>query len=159
MSLGRKKGRALCMVMMINIFICVLVGVSWRHDNKDNSKRVRIPTQRFWRQQIRSESFWNKEQERLDVINNPLINSELLRDSLTSLPDWLTDTGPKDQCEADYRVPRQILDYNTLPKRFQDFLLHMRCRMYPMLLNQPHVCDENPFLLLVVKSLIPHFDR
>lgn len=147
------------MVMMINIFICVLVGVSWRHDNKDNSKRVRIPTQRFWRQQIRSESFWNKEQERLDVINNPLINSELLRDSLTSLPDWLTDTGPKDQCEADYRVPRQILDYNTLPKRFQDFLLHMRCRMYPMLLNQPHVCDENPFLLLVVKSLIPHFDR
>lgn len=28
-----------------------------------------------------------------------------------------------------------------------------------MLINQPRVCNNKPFLLLVVKSLIPHFDR
>uniref|UniRef100_A0A3Q4GVI6 Hexosyltransferase n=1 Tax=Neolamprologus brichardi TaxID=32507 RepID=A0A3Q4GVI6_NEOBR len=53
----------------------------------------------------------------------------------------------------------RIFDYNSLPKQFQDFLLYMRCRTYPMLINQPHVCSEKPFLLLVVKSLISHFER
>ncbi|MED6264780.1 hypothetical protein CHARACLAT_018570 [Characodon lateralis] len=160
MSLGHKKGNALCRLMIFNILICVLVVVSWKlGNNKGNPKRTQIPSQRFWRRQIMSKSFWNKEQQRLDMINNPLINSELSGDSLIGLPDWLHDTGPLDRCEADYRVPRQILDYNTLPKRFQDFLLHMHCRMYPMLINQPHVCDEKPFLLLVVKSLIYNFDR
>ncbi|XP_015236434.1 PREDICTED: N-acetyllactosaminide beta-1,3-N-acetylglucosaminyltransferase 2 isoform X2 [Cyprinodon variegatus] len=157
---GRKKGKTLCMIILINIFICVLVGILWTFGhNKDDPKRVRIPSQRFWRPHIMSKSFWNKEQERLDVINNPLINSELFSNSLIALPDWLNDTGPLDLCEKDFRVPRQIIDYNTLPKRFQDFLLHMRCRTYPMLINQPHICDKTPFLLLVVKSLIPHFDR
>ncbi|XP_007570552.1 N-acetyllactosaminide beta-1,3-N-acetylglucosaminyltransferase 2-like [Poecilia formosa] len=159
MPLGRKKGKALCMLMMINIFICVLVGVSWKLGHKGGPKGIRIPSKRFWHLTLVSKSFWNKEQQRLDVINNPLINAELFGGSFISLPDWLNDTGPLDPCEADYRVPMQVLDYNTLPKRFQDFLLHMRCRMYPMLINQPHVCDKKPFLLLVVKSLMPHFDR
>ncbi|KAM4750376.1 N-acetyllactosaminide beta-1,3-N-acetylglucosaminyltransferase 2a isoform 2-T2 [Anableps anableps] len=157
---GRKKGKGLFMILTVSIFICVLVVVLWKlGNNKGGPKGIRIPSQRFWRRTIMSESFWNKEQQRLDVINNPLINLKLSGDSLIALPDWLNDTGPFDPCEADYRVPRQILDYNTLPKRFQDFLLHMRCRMYPMLINQPHICDEKPFLLLVVKSLMPHFDR
>lgn len=93
------------------------------------------------------------------MIHNPVFNSLFSSDSLVVLPDWLNDTGPLDPCEPDYRVQTQILDYNTLPQRFQDFLLHMRCRSYPMLINQPHKCDESPFLLLVVKSLTPHFDR
>ncbi|KAM4595550.1 N-acetyllactosaminide beta-1,3-N-acetylglucosaminyltransferase 2a isoform 1-T1 [Fundulus diaphanus] len=160
MSLCRKKVRTLCMIVMINIFICALAGMSWKlGHNKGSPKRVRIPFKRFWRRPIMSESFWNKEQQRLDVINNPLINLDLSGDSPIALPDWLNDTGPLDPCEVDYRVPRRILDYNTLPKQFQDFLLHMRCRTYPMRINQPHVCDEKPFLLLVVKSLMPHFDR
>ncbi|XP_044045419.1 N-acetyllactosaminide beta-1,3-N-acetylglucosaminyltransferase 2a [Siniperca chuatsi] len=155
-----RKVRIFCVMMMLNIFICVLMGVSWnfRHD-KSGSQKVETPTKRFWHQPVLSESFWNKEQQRLDFIYNPNVNAVLSSDSLIELPDWLNDTGPFNPCERDFRVPTQIPDYNSLPQRFQDFLLYMRCRTYPMLINQLHICDEKPFLLLVVKSLIPHFDR
>ncbi|XP_059186867.1 N-acetyllactosaminide beta-1,3-N-acetylglucosaminyltransferase 2a [Centropristis striata] len=157
MPLARRKVRVLCVTMMLNVFICVLVGVSWSL-GRDRSGRhkVRIPFKRFWRKQEQSRTFWNREQQRLDFLHNPVISGG---ESLAKLPDWLNDTGPLDPCEPDYRVPTQVSDYSKLPQRFQDFLLHMRCRTYPMLINQPHVCDEKPFLLLAVKSLIPHFDR
>ncbi|XP_026216562.1 N-acetyllactosaminide beta-1,3-N-acetylglucosaminyltransferase 2-like [Anabas testudineus] len=160
MPVPRRKVRPLCVMMMFNIFICILVGISWTlRDGNGVRQKIRIPSQRFWRQQVPSKSFWNKEQQRLDFIYNPVINSGLSSDSIIELPGWLNDTGPLNLCEPDNRVLVQISDYNSLPQRFQDFLLHMRCRTYPMLLNQPSVCDDKPFLLLAVKSLIPHFDR
>ncbi|XP_037546556.1 N-acetyllactosaminide beta-1,3-N-acetylglucosaminyltransferase 2 [Nematolebias whitei] len=157
MPWGHRKARMLCIVMMLN-FICLFMGLLWKFGN-NSQKKIRIPSQRFWHQKILSKSFWNKEQECLDMIHNPVFSSLFSSDSLFTLPDWLNNTGPLDPCEPDYRVQTQILDYNTLPQRFQDFLLHMRCRSYPMLINQPHKCDVPPFLLLVVKSLTPHFDR
>ncbi|XP_029294886.1 N-acetyllactosaminide beta-1,3-N-acetylglucosaminyltransferase 2a [Cottoperca gobio] len=152
--------RKLCMMMMMfSIFICVLVSVSWNLRHRSVQEKIRIPSQRFWHQHVVSESFWNKEQQRLDFIFNPIVNFVLSRNSLVELPDWLNDTGPLDPCVPDDRVPMQILDYNSLTQGFKDFLLHMRCRTYPMLINQPRICDGKPFLLLVVKSQIPHFDR
>uniref|UniRef100_A0A667Y354 Hexosyltransferase n=2 Tax=Myripristis murdjan TaxID=586833 RepID=A0A667Y354_9TELE len=160
MSVGRRKARVLCVTMIFNIFICILVGISWNlSHSKSGQQKVRIPSERFWRRQTVSESFWNKEQQRLDFIYNPVFKMALSNDSLANLPDWLNDTGPLDPCEPDRRVSTQIWDYNSLPQRFQDFLLHMRCRTYPMLINQLHVCDKKPYLLLAIKSLAPHFDR
>lgn len=141
------------MVMMLHVFVCVLVGVSWSLRRGAAGREIRIPAQRFWHQRALSKSFWNREQQRLDVLYNPVINPGF------QLPDWLNDTGPLNPCDPDYRVPAQILDYNSLPQRFRDFLLHMRCRTYPMLIHQPALCDHEPFLLLAVKSLVPHFDR
>ncbi|XP_008298023.1 UDP-GlcNAc:betaGal beta-1,3-N-acetylglucosaminyltransferase 2-like [Stegastes partitus] len=158
MPVARRKARLVCVMVMLNICIFILMGVTWKLV-KSGPQKVRIPSKRFWRRQIRSESFWNKEQQRLDVIYNPIFNPALSGESLIMHPDWLNDTGPLNLCDSDYRVLTQISDYNSLPQRFQDFLLHMRCRTYPMLINQPHVCNEKPFLLLAVKSLIPHFDR
>lgn len=158
--MANRKVSVFCVAMVLNIFICLLMGVSWNfRRNKSGGQKVKIPSERFWQKLALSKSFWNKEQQHLDFINNPIVSSVLPSESQIELADWLNDTGPLNPCEPDYRVPRQIMDYNSLPQRFQDFLLHMRCRTYPMLINQPHVCNENPFLLLVVKSLIPHFDR
>ncbi|XP_042339093.1 N-acetyllactosaminide beta-1,3-N-acetylglucosaminyltransferase 2-like [Plectropomus leopardus] len=158
-SMARRK-RVLCVMMVLSVFICVLVGVSWNLRRDKNARhKVRIPLKRFWHQPELSKSFWNREQQRLDFINNPIVSSALSGGSLGELPDWLNDTGPIDPCEPDHRVSTQIPDYNTLPQRFQDFLLHMRCRKYPMLINQERVCDGKPFLLLAIKSLVPHFDR
>ncbi|XP_068583065.1 N-acetyllactosaminide beta-1,3-N-acetylglucosaminyltransferase 2a [Cebidichthys violaceus] len=159
MPVARQKMRVFCVtVMMLNI--CVLVVVSWNLGRgRSVRRRVPIPPARFWHKQERSKSFWNKEQQLLDFVLNPVINSVVSGEIFAKLPDWVNDTGPLDPCEPDYRVPTQIVDYNSLPQRFQDFLLHMRCRTYPMLINQPRVCDGKPFLLLAVKSLIPHFDR
>ncbi|KAM7009430.1 N-acetyllactosaminide beta-1,3-N-acetylglucosaminyltransferase 2a [Tautogolabrus adspersus] len=161
MPVFRRKVSVLCVTITLNVFLCLLVVISWNpgRDRSDRQK-IRIPSKKFWHQQVLSKSFWSREQHHLDFVYNPIMNSVLSGgDSLVELPDWLNDTGPLDPCEPDPRVPAQISDYNSLPQRFQDFLLHMRCRTYPMLINQPHVCDEKPFLLLVVKSLIPHFDR
>ncbi|KAM4612089.1 N-acetyllactosaminide beta-1,3-N-acetylglucosaminyltransferase 2a [Polymixia lowei] len=158
MHVGCRKARLLCVMMILNILVCILVSLSWNlGQDKSGRRKIRIPSKRFWRRQLLSKSFWNKEQQRLDVIYNPILKSVLYNDSLIHLPEWLNDTGPP--CEPDNRVSTQIWDYNSLPQRFQDFLLHMRCRTYPMLINQPHVCDNKPYLLLAVKSLAPHFDR
>ncbi|KAM9857536.1 N-acetyllactosaminide beta-1,3-N-acetylglucosaminyltransferase 2a [Aulostomus maculatus] len=157
---ARRRARWWCVMMMLNLLICILLAVSWSLGlDKNGRHKVVIPSKRFWRQQLLSESFWNKEQQRLDFIYNPIISSALSTVSNMELLDWLNDTGPLNPCEPDYRVLTKIVDYNTLPLRFQDFLLHMRCRTYPLLIDQPHLCDETPFLLLVVKSLVPHFDR
>lgn len=160
MLAGGRKARVLCVMMILNIFICILMGVSWNlGQDKSGRQKVRIPSARFWRPQMMSKSYWNKAQQRLDFIHNPLIISAFSNDSLTDLPDWLNDTGAPNPCEPDHSVSTQIWDYNSLPQRFQDFLLHMRCRSYPMLINQPRMCDSKPYLLLAVKSLAPHFDR
>lgn len=159
-----RKSRVLCVVMMLSVFFCILFCIPWNHGpDKSIQEKIRIPTKNFWHKEVRSTSFWNKEQQHLDFIYNvnykDFINSVPSSDTLIELPDWLNDTGPLNPCEPDHRVPTQIMDYNTLPQHLQDFLLHMRCRTYPMMINQPHVCDEKPFLLLVVKSLIPHFEQ
>lgn len=160
MPAPRRRGRGFWVMMTFNLFVCVLMCVSWNlMHGKNRQPKIRIPSKRFWQRQILSESFWNKEQQRLDFIHNPIVTSVLSSDSLIELPDWLNNTGPLNPCEPDYRVATQVSDYNTLPQLFRDFLLHMRCRTHPMLINQLHVCDERPFLLLVVKSLVPHFER
>ncbi|KAK6300313.1 hypothetical protein J4Q44_G00284110 [Coregonus suidteri] len=156
----RKKTRVLCVMMMLNVFVFILVGVSQNlGQDKGDQRKLRIPSKRFWRKQMTSEIFWNKEQQRLDYIYNPILMSGLTNDSLLELPDWLNDTRPPDPCQPDYSVTTQVKDYNSLPPRFQDFLLHMRCRSYPMIIDQPRVCESKPYLLLAVKSLAPHFDR
>lgn len=149
MAIGHQKTRVLCAMMMV-IFICFVVSVSRNvHKHKHKIQKVRVPSKRFWRWWKWSESFWNREQQQLDLIYNPILNVVPTNDSLVDLKP----------CELDNRVSRQVKDYNTLPRRFQDFLLYMRCRAYPILINQPHVCDDGPFLLLAIKSLAPHFDR
>ncbi|KAM3622643.1 uncharacterized protein V6R79_001519 [Siganus canaliculatus] len=147
-----------CVRYMILIVICLLIAVSWNFRRKNVPPKIIIPSERFWRPQPVSKCFWNREQQRLDTIYNTNFNLDLLSSGV-ELPGWLNDSWPLDSCEPDSRVPAQIMDYNTLPPRFQDFLLYMRCRTYPVLINQPHICNGDPFLLLVVKSLIPHFER
>uniref|UniRef100_A0A4W5QE21 Hexosyltransferase n=1 Tax=Hucho hucho TaxID=62062 RepID=A0A4W5QE21_9TELE len=156
----RKKTRVLCVMMILNVFVFILVGVSRNlGQDKGGQRKPRIPSKRFWRKQMTSEIFWNKEQQRLDYIYNPILMSGLTNDSLLELPDWLNDTKSLDPCQPDYSVTTQVKDYISLPPRFQDFLLHMRCRSYPMIMDQPRVCKSKPYLLLAVKSLAPHFDR
>lgn len=151
----RRRHWLLGMVMSLNILVCVLVGVSWtlRRDS-GVSQRVSSPSGRFWR--VASTSFWNREQRRLDLIYDPLVSSSA---GLVERPGWLEDTGPAHPCQADPRVPLQVWDYDSLPQPLRDFLLHVRCRTFPMLRNQARACHPAPFLLMAVKSLVGHFER
>ncbi|KAG8014523.1 N-acetyllactosaminide beta-1 [Nibea albiflora] len=119
MPVSRRKVSVLC-VMVLNVLICVLMGVSWRHNKNDRPKVRKI--ERFWRPEVVNKAFWNKEQQLLDFIYNPNVNFVLSRDSLIELPDWLNDTGPPNPCEPDYRVFTQISDYNSLPQHGKPFV-------------------------------------
>ncbi|XP_036402415.1 N-acetyllactosaminide beta-1,3-N-acetylglucosaminyltransferase 2-like [Megalops cyprinoides] len=158
MAQARRKVKLLGVMMMVNFFIYIVVEVARSSSQgKGGQDKVHIPTEKFWKKLAVSEAYWNREQQRLDFIHNPILSSE--NGSASGLPDWLNHTADRNSCDPDLSVTTQVKDYNSLPARFKDFLLYMRCRSYPMVVDQPHVCRDPPFLLLAVKSLAPHFDR
>lgn len=156
MALSRRKLKYV--VMMVNLFfIFVLMSRSSSSNDKNGPRKPRIPSKNFWAKLAPSNAYWNRQQQILDIQNNDIL---LTNYSSTDLPDWLNETSsPSDPCQPNFRVMTQVKDYNSLPERFKDFLLYMRCRSYPITMDQPDICQEPPFLLLAVKSLVPHFDR
>ncbi|XP_041740815.1 N-acetyllactosaminide beta-1,3-N-acetylglucosaminyltransferase 2 [Coregonus clupeaformis] len=165
----RRKLKFVVTLMMVNLFIFILVSHS-RGQDKSGHNKVRVPSKRFWSKLAPSQAYWNRQQQRLDLQHNPVLasannNNTSDDDVIRPVPDWLNDTGLNpDPCQPDYRVTTHVKDYNSLPPRFKDFLLYMRCRSYPLVVDQPHICQktqggEPPFLLLAIKSLVPHFDR
>ncbi|XP_062398111.1 N-acetyllactosaminide beta-1,3-N-acetylglucosaminyltransferase 2-like isoform X2 [Sardina pilchardus] len=157
-------------LMMFNVLLFILVDITIKYSQgRDQRGQVRIPSKRFWKKLAVSEAFWNRRQQRLDHLHNPLFaaaiaaGNDTLVEGAAAVPAgilaWMNDTSPEDPCAPDHTVPSRVKDYERLPERFKDFLRYMRCRSYPMTLNVPELCREPPFLLLAVKSLAPHFDR
>lgn len=156
MALLRRRLKLLVTVMMVNLFIFILISRNSSQD-KNGHQKVSIPSKPFWAKVAPSTAYWNRQQQILDLQNNPVLMANL---SGTELPDWLNNTSVTfDPCKPNFRVTTQVKDYNSLPDRFKDFLLYMQCRSYPLMVDQPEICKEPPFLLLAVKSLVPHFDR
>ncbi|XP_010865961.1 N-acetyllactosaminide beta-1,3-N-acetylglucosaminyltransferase 2 [Esox lucius] len=164
----RRKLKVLLMFMMVNLFIFI-VSRSGGPDKSEESK-VLVPSKRFWSKLTPSQAFWNLQQQRLDFQGNPVLayaynNDSGNVDAIGPIPDWLNGTGPNsDPCQPDYSVTSHVADYNSLPVRLKDFLLYMRCRSYPLVVDQPDICrrtpgGESPYLLIAVKSLASHFDR
>ncbi|XP_063056086.1 N-acetyllactosaminide beta-1,3-N-acetylglucosaminyltransferase 2-like isoform X2 [Engraulis encrasicolus] len=154
-------------LMMANVLVFVLVDLSMKISSSwYQGGKVRIPSERFWQKLKISDAYWNRHQQRLDHMHNPLFATSIATgnhtsnvESVTEIISWLNDTIPEHTCEPDYTVRNRVRDYEQLPQRFKDFLLYMRCRSYPMMRNEPNLCRDPPYLLLAVKTLVPHFDR
>lgn len=131
---------------LVTLCVCVLVGVAW--NLSQHGWQIQILS-RFGYQHVASEPFWNKEQQRLNVFYN----------SIANLSGRSAPGPPLDPCEPNHGVVTRLPDYNTLPQRFKDFLLHMCCRSYPVRIDPPGMCQPDLFLLIAVKSLVPHFER
>uniref|UniRef100_A0A3Q2PDG4 Hexosyltransferase n=1 Tax=Fundulus heteroclitus TaxID=8078 RepID=A0A3Q2PDG4_FUNHE len=156
MALLRWNLKLMVTLMMVNLFIFFLLCLNSSTD-KNGRQKIYTCDGPFWTKLTPSSSYWNLQQQILDFHNNPIFTANF---SGSELPDWLNETSlPSDPCQPNHRVATQVKDYNALPLRFKDFLLYMRCRSYPVLIDQPHICNKPPFLLLAVKSLAPHFDR
>lgn len=143
-------------IVMLNFFIFIIIS---RHGSREQSGRRRalVPSRPFWARLVPDPAYCNRQQQILDLQNNHVLAANY---SGAELPDWLNDTHlTSDPCRPNLRVTTQVKDYNSLPVRFKDFLVFMHCRSYPVLVDQPDICSEPPFLLLAVKSLAPHFDR
>ncbi|KAK5908818.1 hypothetical protein CgunFtcFv8_016843 [Champsocephalus gunnari] len=156
MALLWRRLKLLVTVMMVNLFIFIIISRQSNQDKNDRNK-VHIPSKPFWSKLAPSAAYWNRQQQVLDLQNNPVLVANY---SFADTPEWLNETGLiSDPCQANVRVTTQVKDYNSLPGRFKDFLLYMHCRSYPLMVDQPAICKQPPFLLLAVKSLAPHFDR
>lgn len=153
MALPRRRLKVVATVMTVNLFIFILIS---RHSSQDKAgqNKIRLASKPFWAKLVPNSAYWNRQQQILDVQNNPILGANY------SGVEWLNSTGlNSDPCQPNFRVTTQVKDYNTLPPRFKDFLLYMHCRSYPITVDQPDICSEPPFLLLAIKSLAPHFDR
>lgn len=156
MALLRRKLKIVVTVMMVNLFIFILISRNSGQD-KNGRHKVLVPSKPFWSKLHPHAAYWNRQQQVINFHNNPVLQ---VNATPAELPAWLNDSSlTSDSCEPNHKVTTQVKDYNSLPERFKDFLVYMRCRSYPVIMDQPAVCKEPPFLLLAVKSLAPHFDR
>ncbi|XP_052402313.1 N-acetyllactosaminide beta-1,3-N-acetylglucosaminyltransferase 2 isoform X1 [Carassius gibelio] len=153
-----KTTKLLGLLMLANILIYVVVEVSRSYgQGRDMYRRGKLTPKKFWKTPEVSLAFWNRMQDRLDDIYYlPLANGSEPPPDFQGIPRWLNRTSP---CQPDSRVTTEIEDFKSLPQRFQDFLLYMGCRSYPLITDAPNVCSEPPYLLLAVKSIAAHFDR
>ncbi|CAI9578996.1 unnamed protein product, partial [Staurois parvus] len=143
--------------MMVNFFIYVIVEVS-KSDNQDKNGKgqVLVPRSKFWKKYKASNAYWNREQQKLDRLHNPILN---LLNNVTVEEMVAFNASLLNSCEMDTNIPSEVKDFASLPDRFKDFLLYLRCKNYSLVLDQPDKCKDKPFLLLAIKSLTPQFDR
>ncbi|XP_026998826.2 N-acetyllactosaminide beta-1,3-N-acetylglucosaminyltransferase 2 [Tachysurus fulvidraco] len=154
----RRRLKVVVMTIMTAFFFIIVEVSRIASQDKHGQNKIRIPTKPFWGKLSPNNAYWNRHQQKLDHLNNPILNGH--NASLGRLlPDWLNDTVAQDSCEPDYRVMSQVENFSLLPDRFKDFLLYVRCRSYRMVTDQPQICKNQPFLLLAIKSLASHFDR
>lgn len=113
--------------------------------------RVIVPRRRFWQRFAPSPAYWNRQQQILERLHNPI---------LAPLGNRTAERGAAlRSCGPDAAVASEVRGFGALPGRLQDFLRYFRCRNYSLLLDQPQKCRRAPFLLLAIKSLVPHLDR
>ncbi|XP_073410140.1 N-acetyllactosaminide beta-1,3-N-acetylglucosaminyltransferase 2 [Dendrobates tinctorius] len=157
MSVGRRRLRLVGILMMINFFIYVIVEVS-KSDSQDKSAKgqVLIPAGKFWRKRAASGAYWNREQQKLDRLYNPILN---LLNNVTVEEMVASNASLLNSCDMDTNIQSEIKDFQNLPDRFKDFLYYLRCKNYSLVLDEPDKCKDKPFLLLAIKSLTPQFDR
>ncbi|XP_060640587.1 N-acetyllactosaminide beta-1,3-N-acetylglucosaminyltransferase 2 [Anolis sagrei] len=157
MSVGRRRLKLLGILMMVNFFIYVIVEVSKSSGQEKNSKRnVILPDSRFWKKYTPHKAYWNKQQQKLERLYNPVLAFL----SNMTVEERLSSNGSfSNFCEPDPFVASELDGFPNLPDRFKDFFHYLRCRNYSLLMDQPNKCKHKPFLLLAIKSLIPHFDR
>ncbi|XP_060086552.1 N-acetyllactosaminide beta-1,3-N-acetylglucosaminyltransferase 2 [Heteronotia binoei] len=157
MSVGRRRLKLLGILMMVNFFIYVIVEVSKSTGQEKNSKgRVIVPPKKFWRKYTPHKAYWNKQQQKLERLYNPIL---ALLSNMTPEENLSSNGSFLNSCDPDPLVAEEVNDFADLPARFKDFLYYLRCRNYSLIVDQPHKCKHKPFLLLAIKSLIPHFDR
>ncbi|KAM8946558.1 N-acetyllactosaminide beta-1,3-N-acetylglucosaminyltransferase 2 [Pelodytes ibericus] len=157
MSVGRRRLKLVGLLMMVNFFIYVIVEVSKSNSQDKNSKgQLLIPRGKFWRKRSSCSAYWNREQQKLDRLYNPILN---LLNNVTVEEMVASNASFLNSCDLDVNVHSEVKDFQNLPDRFKDFLYYLRCKNYSLILDQSQKCKDKPFLLLAIKSITSHFDR
>ncbi|XP_042201552.1 N-acetyllactosaminide beta-1,3-N-acetylglucosaminyltransferase 2 [Callorhinchus milii] len=142
-------------ICLINVFVNIfrIPQRGYRPRNLNNTSETTQPVARVELIQISHQfknfvpvksAFWNKRQHQM-----------------FQLVDLLLETS------GVYIPPRcQLTDghgsidnFNTYPQPLKDFVRYIGCRHFPQLIDHPRKCQPEPFLLLVVKSVVGSFER
>uniref|UniRef100_W5M0U6 Hexosyltransferase n=1 Tax=Lepisosteus oculatus TaxID=7918 RepID=W5M0U6_LEPOC len=130
----------------------------------------------FWATGLDESALWNLLQHMLDRRHNPLLRANASRPAGNGSepPEGGATPGPRPPlagiwaeqrewsgpCRRDPRMAAHLGDFNTLPGHVQDFVVSMHCREYPLLIDQPRLCQGGaPTLLLAIKSQVGNFEN
>ncbi|KPP59781.1 N-acetyllactosaminide beta-1,3-N-acetylglucosaminyltransferase 2-like [Scleropages formosus] len=98
-----KKVRILGLMVMLHLFVFVVLEVLWGGGReKRRQPKVVVPSGRFWRAFVPSAAYWNREQQKLDLLHNPILKAENV-----SAIDWFNATTGRGSCEPDVGVRAQ----------------------------------------------------
>lgn len=127
------------------------------------------PIKSFWRQELTKEGHWNLMQLTIDRQHNPILqprrNTSLSDNNLDNSSSISTQHGVG--CFPNYEAIWTVSEFFSLPAQIQRFVISMHCRDYPLLIDQPRVCNktlekrptEDPMLLLAIKSQVENFEN
>ncbi|XP_028824117.1 N-acetyllactosaminide beta-1,3-N-acetylglucosaminyltransferase 2-like [Denticeps clupeoides] len=125
-----------------------------------NASCAARPLGTFWKERVDEGGLWNWLQHLQDRLHNPILRPQLGQRRVR-FPVKQQD------CAWDAVTAARLLpDFADLPDQMRAFTLSMACRDFPLILDQPQLCDgglqdqaEAPFLLLAIKSHQMNFER
>ncbi|XP_076118490.1 N-acetyllactosaminide beta-1,3-N-acetylglucosaminyltransferase 2-like [Alosa pseudoharengus] len=130
------------------------------------------PLGTFWNLRLQDGALWNRLQHQLDRRHNPILRARRRREGNGTLGGGVNGATGGEACEWRPQGSSQLPDFDELPQQMKDFVLSMDCRTYPLLMDQPHLCEprgplvgpraqgdaEQPTLLMAIKSQVGNFE-
>ncbi|XP_038124279.1 N-acetyllactosaminide beta-1,3-N-acetylglucosaminyltransferase 2 [Cyprinodon tularosa] len=183
------NGRLLCMCLLpcmmtghlvIYIMVTIFVTISYAPPkitihyiapgiSANSSALASHPTGPFWNLRLEESALWNQLQHTWDRQHNPILRGNMT--GMQRRPNGQPFAQIEDKCMSDCMshkcsVPR-VNDLNSMPEQIRAFIKSMHCRDYPLLINQPDMCQRNNdstdvgsfMLLIAIKSQIGNFEN
>ncbi|TRY54147.1 hypothetical protein DNTS_034830 [Danionella cerebrum] len=181
MARSRCNGKLLCLCLLpcvmvshllVYIMVSIFVAVSYSPPlpqlplhyiatgaSKNSGSLASHPVRPFWNLRREDGALWNRLQHIWDRENNPILNSNSTLYKTTS-QDLQHQQGRKSTgCEQNRAWASTVPDFNILPEQMKNFVLSMHCKDYTILVDQPNICSETPFLLMAIKSQVGNFEN
>ncbi|XP_014835959.1 PREDICTED: N-acetyllactosaminide beta-1,3-N-acetylglucosaminyltransferase 2-like [Poecilia mexicana] len=183
------NGRLLCMCLLpcmmtghlvIYIMVTIFVTISYAPPkviihyiapgiSVNSSTLSSHPLGPFWNLRLEDSALWNQLQHTWDRQHNPILRGNLT--GMQRSPKGQPFTEIEDDCLSDCMSQKcsvpSVNDFNSMPEQIRAFIKSMHCRKYPLLINQPGMCQRNndttgvgsPLLLIAIKSQVGNFEN
>lgn len=169
-----------CMMMghlLIYILVSIFVTISYNSSqapppqlplhfvapgaSKNSVSVASHPLSPFWNLRLQDGALWNRLQHQLDRQHNPILRPAGNR-TVGRGANGATGQGAEASsvvCGLRPQWSSQLPGFKEMPQQMKDFVLSMNCRSYPLLIDQPHLCErewgaEAPLLLMAIKSQV-----
>ncbi|XP_063045337.1 N-acetyllactosaminide beta-1,3-N-acetylglucosaminyltransferase 2 [Engraulis encrasicolus] len=127
----------------------------------------------FWRSKLEANNtgLWNRLQYKMDLLHSSVLNSgkskwQRFRHRRKLIPMLTKIPGSKCVISQE-SLEKALPDFQTLPFHVREFIPRMLCQDFPLILDQPGLCQtgpgkansSSPFLLLAIKSQDENYEQ